>query len=215
MTRYAQQERQALCDTMLAVGPTAATMCSPWVVRDLAAHLVLRETRPDLALGIMLKPLASRLERAQDELATSDFDELVGRVRSGPPWWSAASIAAVDEAMNRMEFFVHHEDVLRAQPGWTARALEAGLEKAVWSGLTRAAGMFYKRSPVGVVLDADRVGRHVAKKTADGAADASVVVRGSVADVVLYSYGRKSVANVSLVGPAEAVAALEGTRLSI
>ena len=45
MTNYAQTERQALCDTMERVGPDAPTLCHPWRVRELAAHLVIRETR--------------------------------------------------------------------------------------------------------------------------------------------------------------------------
>ena len=77
MTRYAQLERHALADTMLAVGPDAPTLCDPWRVRDLAAHLILRETRPDLAAGMFVPRLQARLERAQDELAATDFGELV------------------------------------------------------------------------------------------------------------------------------------------
>ncbi len=120
---------------MLAVGPDAPTLCDPWRVRDLAAHLIIRETRPDLAAGMFVPRLGARLERAQDELAATDFAELVERVRSGPPRWSAAGVPAVDEAMNRMEFFVHHEDVLRGDPTTPRRDLDPGLAKAVWSGL--------------------------------------------------------------------------------
>ena len=37
----ARLEREALCDTLLALGPDAPTLCDPWRTRDLAAHLVL------------------------------------------------------------------------------------------------------------------------------------------------------------------------------
>lgn len=77
---------------MLAVGPDAPTLCDPWRARDLAAHLIIRETRPDLAAGMFVPRLGARLERAQDELAATDFAELVERVRSGPPRWSAAGV---------------------------------------------------------------------------------------------------------------------------
>ena len=47
----ASRERAALVTTMRAVGPDAPTLCGDWTTRDLAAHLVLRERRPDAAPG--------------------------------------------------------------------------------------------------------------------------------------------------------------------
>jgi len=57
MTRFASSERQGLCDTFKRVGPDTPTLCSPWLTRDLAAHLVVRERRPDVAPAIWL-PMA-------------------------------------------------------------------------------------------------------------------------------------------------------------
>ena len=37
----------ALCDLFEEVGPDAPTLCGDWTTRDLAAHLVMRERRPD------------------------------------------------------------------------------------------------------------------------------------------------------------------------
>ena len=212
VTRYAQQERHALADTMLAVGPDALTLCSPWRVRDLAAHLIVRETRPDLAAGMFVPRLAARLERAQEKIAAGDFEELVTKGRTGPPRWTAAVVPTVDEAMNRMEFFVHHEDVLRADPDAPRRVLDSDLVKAVWSGLTRSAGLLYRRSPVGVILVADGVGRQVVRRPSGSG---SAVVRGPVADIVMFSYGRRGAADVKVTGPQSAVAALTETELSL
>ena len=58
MTRYARPEREALCDLLTDLGPEAPTLCAGWRTRDLAAHLVLRERRPDAAPGILLPLLA-------------------------------------------------------------------------------------------------------------------------------------------------------------
>ena len=44
-------------------GPDGPTLCEGWQTRDLAAHLVLRERRPDAAAGVMGGPLAG-LHRA-------------------------------------------------------------------------------------------------------------------------------------------------------
>jgi uncharacterized protein (TIGR03085 family) len=210
--RYAQLERHDLADTMIKVGPDAPTLCDPWRVRDLAAHLVIRDTRLDLAAGMFVKPLAARLEREQAALAASDFEDLVNRVRTGPPRWSAMAVPAIDEAANRMEFFVHHEDVLRADPGAEPRVLDRDVAKAMWASFARGAGLLYRRSPVGVILVADGVGRQVAKRPD---AVGSAIVRGSLTDVVLYSYGRKSAAQVKISGPDDAVAAFADTPLGI
>src|SRR5258705_13521617 len=115
---------------MLSVGPDAPTLCEGWTTRDLAAHLVVRISRVDAAPGIVIKPLAPRLRRVQDKVAQRDWPTLVGQVRQRP-WW----LAGVDEAMNRVEYFVHHEDVRRAQPDWLPRELSPGFFHAPLSRL--------------------------------------------------------------------------------
>src|SRR5688572_26365455 len=100
MTHHAQAERAALCDTFEAVGPDAPTLCGPWDAAELAAHLVIRDRRPDLAPGIVIPGLAARSRRAQKEYAAKPWPELVGLVRSGPPVWSPIRLAPVDEAVN-------------------------------------------------------------------------------------------------------------------
>lgn len=212
MTRYAKAERHALCDTMLRLGPEAPTLCPPWRTRDLAAHLVIRERRPDLAAGMFLPALSQRLDKAMAQRAQGDWERLVEDVRSGPPLWSAMRPAPVDEAVNTLEFFVHHEDVLRAQPDWQPRSLPAEQERSLWEHLTWMAGLMYRRAPVGVILVADRVGRAQVHR---GTSQGTVAVRATAADLVLFSYGRQQVATVKFSGPDTAIAALRATRLSV
>ena len=64
----ASRERAALVNTMRDVGPDAPTLCGDWTVRDLAAHLVIRERRPDAAAGIMIPALAGYTARKQQHL---------------------------------------------------------------------------------------------------------------------------------------------------
>jgi uncharacterized protein (TIGR03085 family) len=164
MSRHAQSERQALCDVLLDVGPDAATLCHGWQARDLAAHLVIREHRPDAQLGMFVPRLAGRTETVQAEVAAADWPVLVGRVRSGPPTWHPTRIGAVDETVNTAEFFVHHEDVLRARPGWTARDLPADLQGALWRVARTIGRLSLRRAPVGVELVAPGHGRSTARK---------------------------------------------------
>jgi uncharacterized protein (TIGR03085 family) len=205
MTRFARNERQSLCDTFERVGPDAPTLCSPWLTRDLAAHLVVRERRPDVAAGIVLPLMAGALEKVQKGYAAGDWTRLIHEVRSGPPRWSPTALGWVDETINTAEFFVHHEDVLRGGPQWTARALPVDLESALWAIVARAARMQLARAHVGIVLVAPSYGeRRVHAETDLG----TVVVTGTPGELLLYSFGRRGAAQVDLTGSAEALTAL-------
>ena len=75
---------------------------------------ITRERRLDAAPGILIPPLAWWTERVQDSVAHGDFGELVGTLRSGPPFWSPLALPPL-RAVDVQEFFIHHEDVRRAQ----------------------------------------------------------------------------------------------------
>ena len=53
---YSREERLALGALLDKTGPDAPTLCEGWTTGDLAAHLVLREHRPDAAAGVMGGP---------------------------------------------------------------------------------------------------------------------------------------------------------------
>ncbi|HET7400076.1 MAG TPA: TIGR03085 family metal-binding protein [Intrasporangium sp.] len=212
MTRHAASERQLLCDELERLGPDAPTMCEGWATRDLAAHLHLREARPDLALGVLLPPLRGRLERERRSLVGEDYRKLMGRLRGGPPVWSLGRLPAVDERLNLTEYFVHLEDVRRAQPGWEPRRLGVELQSTLWRGLRRSARLMFRRAPTGVVLIADGHGRYAAKSPGERG---TVIVRGEPAELVLFAFGRTTVAQVDLQGDPDDVAALREARLGV
>lgn len=185
----ARSERAALCDLLLEVGPEAPTLCTGWTTRDLAAHLAVREGRPDAALGIVVGPLAGHLARVQDQVAREDFGRLVQRVRGGPPVWTLLWVGPLDAAINTVEFFVHHEDVRRAQPGWGARELAEPALSQLAAALRRGGRVLATRSPVGVVVrptDGPDAGAELRLK--DG--PTSVTVVGPVPECLLALFGR-------------------------
>ena len=51
--------------------PDAPTLCEGWKTRDLAAHLVVRERRPDATLGIAVPFLADYTAKVQNKVAQS------------------------------------------------------------------------------------------------------------------------------------------------
>ncbi|GAA3067912.1 hypothetical protein GCM10020000_60350 [Streptomyces olivoverticillatus] len=133
MSTHAQRERLLLADLLETVGPDAPTLCDDWRARDLAAHVVVRERRSDAAAGVLFKPLAARLERVQAEFAAKPYEELIQLIRTGPPRLSPFALKQVDEAANTVEFYVHTEDVRRAQPQWTPREVDPVFADALWS----------------------------------------------------------------------------------
>ncbi|WP_327144981.1 TIGR03085 family metal-binding protein [Nocardia sp. NBC_01327] len=202
----AQRERQALVQTMAAAGPDAPTLCGEWTTRDLAAHLIVRERRPDAAPGIMLKPFASYLENVQRRVAQRPFPQLLELVSSGPPWL----LRPVDSLMNLTEMFVHHEDVRRAQPGWEPRELPAADEDRLWKVLTGLARMAYRKSPVTVAL-ATPDGR---RTVAHHAGERTVVLAGPPSELLLHAFGRSAV-RLEATGDAEDVAAVNALDRSV
>jgi uncharacterized protein (TIGR03085 family) len=209
MPRYADSERQSLADLLLAVGPDAPTINEGWLTRDLAAHLILRERRPDAAAGVLLKPLRGYADRVQSALAARPFPELVAQVRN-PPWWSPVSNRLVDELANTMEFFVHHEDVRRAQPGWQPRELPHGLQAALWKRVPGLARLSLRRFPGRLLIQAPG---HGEARAGAGGEDLRLVAPPG--ELTLFLFGRQRVARVQLDGPAELTGRLRNARLGV
>ncbi len=207
----ARRERAELCELFLELGPDQPTLCGDWSTRDLAAHLVVRERRPDAAIGIVVSKLAAYTDKVQAGVADDDWGDLVDTVRSGPPFWSPARIAKVDELTNTVEFFVHHEDVRRAQTAWEPRDLDTDLTDALYGVLATMAKRLVKGSPVGIVLEPDDShGPVIAKQ-----AEPSVTVRGAVGELVMFVYGRQAHSKVELFGDDESVAAVNAAGFGI
>lgn len=205
-------ERLDLAALFLAVGPNAPTLCEGWNAADLAAHLVIRESRPDAALGILIGPLARWTQHVQDATANQPYAELVAKVRSGPPALSLFSIPGVDGIANLFEFFVHHEDVRRGQVNWHPRELPPAFADQLWGRLTMSARLLFRKVPVGVILE--RTDGVVNNRFVARTGPPSVTIRGAVGELVLRAHGRTAV-DLKISGPADAVAAFNSAAFGI
>ena len=216
---YSRDERLALAALLDQTGPDAPTLCAGWQTRDLAAHVVLRERRPDAGVGLLGGPLAGYTARLQRQyLERYSYPELIERFKDGPPRLSPFAIGRFDETVNTVEYFVHHEDVRRAAEGWTERELPAGLSDALWKRL-KGSRLFLRSAPTGIVFA--RAGRpglastglaNTATAIIAKNATPSVTVTGTPAELTLWSMGRVTAAHVELDGPDEAVARLTAWR---
>jgi uncharacterized protein (TIGR03085 family) len=199
-----------LADLLEGSGPDAATLCDGWTTRDLAVHVVLRERRADAAGAKFVKPLAGRYERVRAEFAERPYEELIQLIRTGPPRMSPFALKQVDEAANTVEFYVHAEDVRRAQPDWTPRQVDPVFADTLWKRLERMARVLCRRSPVGLVL------RRPDGQTVVGRRGTPVVtVTGEPAELLLYAFGRQDAARVELDGDKEAITRAREAKLGI
>lgn len=206
----ADAERRELADLFDEVGPDAPTLCEGWQTRDLAAHLIVREHRLDAAPGILIKALAPRLERIQNDVAAKPWPELVDTVRQGPPVLSPYRIGVVNELVNTAEYFVHAEDVRRAQPEWEPRPADPDRDAALWTRLKAAARMFFRRSPVGVALARPGNGDVVLAKRGPR----TVTISGEPGELLLFAFGRKE-HRLSFDGEQADVAVVQGLNLGL
>jgi uncharacterized protein (TIGR03085 family) len=174
----------------------------------MAAHLYVRERRPDAGPGVVVGgPFASHTDRVMASvLRVHTFDDIVARVAGGPPLlWRP-----LDEQINHFEYFVHHEDVRRAN-GKGPRELSHEQESAIWSRLRKSLRLSLRRAhDVQVEVVADNGGRAVV-----GGKGPTVRVTGSVGDILLFTFNRKDIAQVELTGDDDAIASLREARLGL
>jgi uncharacterized protein (TIGR03085 family) len=199
-------ERAELSDLLDVLGPDAPTLCEGWTTRDLAAHLLVREGRPDAAVGIAVGPLAGWTKRVQDHAAGGDYTELVDKIRNGPPTFSYFRLPGLDASWNAFEYLVHHEDVRRAQPGWAPRVLPSKASDGIWARLAKGgASLMFRQASTGVTLRRPDGQEIVARQ-----GEPMVTLVGQPVELVLQAYGRGDHAQIDILGEPDAVAAFSG-----
>ena len=200
-------EREQLCGLLDDLGPHAPTLLRPWTANDLAAHLVLREHDLLAAPGLVVPGRLARFaEQRRLALAQTPVDELVAKVRSGPPW-GFFRIGWVRRFPNLNEFYVHHEDVRRANGGGP-RAMPAGENAALFRNVARGR-LYLSRRLRGVALEMEWAGADEVVRTRRGGSVARL--RGLPGELLLFLFGRGDVADVEILGSPEAIEAVRST----
>ena len=204
-------ERARLCDLLDELGPDAPTLLAPWTARDIAAHLILRERDPLAGPGLVLPGAWHSLAtRRQEALARRDFTWLTATLRSGPPP-GFFRIGWVRQLPSLNEFFVHHEDVRRAN-GRRARTNERAMDEALWRNVSRGAWLLARRLR-GAGLELVWAGTAQTVRARRGEPVASMT--GPPGELLLYLFGRQGAAHVELSGPAAAVDAVRRARFGM
>lgn len=189
-----------MCDTLEKFGPDAPTLCEGWTTLDLAAHLVAREARADAAIGLVVPALAGHLQKVMDQYKAKGYDQLVGMLRTGPPWMHRTGPLA---SANVNENFVHHEDV-RRPAGETPRTLDPEMDQILWKMLGLGARLS-RKALRGAALTLRTPDGREKVVTTEGA---PVVMTGETGELILFMSGRKDAAVVTNDGSDEAVGIL-------
>ena len=200
----AQQERKTLCDLFVERGAGAPTLCEGWLTADLAAHLVVRERRPDSGPGLVWPPLAGYTDKVRRAVRDrTPWEKLVETVRRGPP----LLLRPFDGPMNTVEFFIHVEDVRRAQVSWEPREISPELADALWARV--GAGGMAKKVPATIVI------------TSPGRADKErgsgprLTLVGEPGELTMFGSGRQASARVEISGDAALAAELRVAALGV
>ena len=200
----AQQERKTLCDLFVERGSAAPTLCEGWFTADLAAHLVVRERRPDSGPGLVWPPLAGYTDKVRQAVRDrAPWEKLVETVRRGPP----LLLRPFDGPMNTVEFFIHVEDVRRARDGWEPRQISPELADALWARV--GPGGMAKKVPATIVI------------TSPGRADKErgtgprLTLAGDPGELIMFGAGRQGAARVEISGDAALAAQLRAASLGI
>jgi uncharacterized protein (TIGR03085 family) len=213
MDPMSRRERAGLCNAALEAGEEAPTLCGGWTVKDLVIHLLVRERDPLAAPGILIPPLHGLTRRSERRLQHQDFSALVERVRGGPPRWSVMALPPVDQLLNTLEYFVHHEDIRRAAPGWEPRELTDRENRILFKGAATAGKRFVKSVGVPVRVrwaDGDRVRESVLARGED-----PVVVTGEPSELTMFLFGRDQHTGLKFEGPQAGIDALQSGDLGI
>jgi uncharacterized protein (TIGR03085 family) len=191
-----QREREELCALFLQLGPDAPTLCKGWTTADLAAHLALRE----------------HFHRWSDEQLAAEkakgYEAVVARLQKGAPLvpWR---VPGVRTFVNGGEYFIHHEDVRRAN-GQGPRTGRPDLDELAW----RMTGFIGRRWAKKIRPYALEVRRPDGESTTIGSGTAAVL-SGEPTELLLYLSGRQGAAQATLEGPPDAKAAIEQVELDL
>ena len=171
---------------------------------DLAAHLVVRERRPDSGPGIVWPPLAGYTDKVRRSVKDrTTWTDLIANVRRGPP----LLLRPFDGPMNTVEFFIHVEDVRRAQPQWQPRPLSDELADALWARV--GPGGMAKKVPATIVVSSPGRPEKVA---GDGP---RLVLTGDPGELTMFAAGRQEAARLEFTGDAGLVTELQQATFGI
>mgnify|MGYP002711943234 FL=1 len=197
---FAQKERERLAELLLTVGPDAPTLNDGWTTRDLAVHLLIRESKPFAAPGIFVSALSSITEKETEKQKARPYEDVVREWSAGPPLW----LKPLNTAMNTSEHFIHHEDVRRGGGEVHPREFSQTVNEELFALAKRFGKLTLRNAPVPVILTPPNMPPATLGDNAGVAQRGDKVLRvsGMPGELLLWVSGRDAV-EVELTGAVE------------
>jgi uncharacterized protein (TIGR03085 family) len=200
---WVEGERRSFAVDFRAADPNAPTLCAGWTTRHLCAHLVQREHAILHSIWDQVTtktPGEERfMRRLVDAAGTPDgYDALVDRFAAGPSRRSL--VGQFDEALNLVEYVVHHEDLRRGSGPVPPRDLPPAELDEIWRRARPVLKRAYRKAPVGVEL-APEGGAVIAVRRGPSI----VTVAGPRLELLLHAFGRRSAADIQVDGSSDDV----------
>ena len=152
----------------------------------------------------MRPPLAGYTKKVRQGVRDrTPWEKLVETVRRGPP----LLLRPFDGPMNTVEFFIHLEDVRRAQARWEPRPISPEPADALWARVS--AGGMAKKVPATIVI------------TSPGRADKEhgsgplLTLAGEPADLIMFGASRQGASRVEISGGAALATRLRSASLGV
>jgi uncharacterized protein (TIGR03085 family) len=117
---------------------------------------------------------------------------------------------------NLNEFFVHHEDLRRANDRGPRDCLTPALQTALWRNVRQGSRYLSRRlRDTGIEIEWAGTDQRMTVRKAGPDADTTARLSGPPGELLLYLFGRQAAAQVAVTGPAEAVAAVHRTHFGM
>jgi uncharacterized protein (TIGR03085 family) len=173
----------------------------------MAAHVYVRERRPDAALGVLpLGPVSRYTDRVMESvLEAQGYEGLLRKLREPAP---ILRVLHIDEAINSVEFFIHTEDVRRPN-NMPDRELPDEFERKIAGRLKQQGRLSFRRAGARVRL-VPTVG-----EPAEFGKGPVVEVHGKPSELMLLAFNRKADAKVEYTGDPAGIEALKKARLGL
>lgn len=210
---FVAASRAAFVAALYAAGPNEPTLVETWQTQHLAAAVYLRENPhhvPDGEFSNGQHALSTAIQQLGEESSSRKaFYNLVRKIGDGPEEPPAKPQKSLLARLRRkvtqrrqepenmlMHFFVHTEDIRRAQARWAPRKLTDEYADALFEQLREQARKHYANAKTGYVLIRTNGERIVAKK-----GTAQTFVTGPAGELVLHAMGRPDHALVLIDRP--------------
>lgn len=210
---FVAASRAALVAALYAAGPNEPTLVDTWQTQHLAAAVYLRENPHHVTsrgFGAGSPALEGAIDQLGEESASRKaFYNLVRSIADGPEEPPASSRGSLLTRFRRtvtqrrqepenllLHFFVHTEDIRRAQARWAPRKLTDEYADALFEQLREQARKYYATARTGYVLIRTNGERIVAKRGTD-----QTFVTGPAGELVLHALGRPDHALVLIDRP--------------